>query len=109
MHQRSEKEGTAWFLHVRVQIRLTLRVSRYNADGEQDQSHGTVILLTLLVGSRYPQYIAIKGAGIKAKTMTSLLIIPSVLVKVLFVFGHPLIVLRPQSFSFFCYDQDLCF
>ena len=56
-------------------------MSRYNFDGGQDQSHGTVILLTPLAGSRYPHYKVVKGVGIKAKTVTSLLPQPSVLVK----------------------------
>jgi len=56
-----------------VQIRLTLRVSRYKFDGEQDQSHGTVILLTPLAGSRYPHYKAVMGAGTKCKNHDELI------------------------------------
>jgi len=54
-------------------------VSRYNFDGGQDRSHGTVILLTPLAGSRYLYYKVVMGAGINAKTMTSLLILPALL------------------------------
>jgi len=61
-------------------------VSRYNFDGGQDQSHGTVVLLTPLAGSRYPHYKVVKGVGIKAKTVTSLLPQPSVLVKSAVIF-----------------------
>ena len=76
-------------------------MSRYNFDGGQDRSHGTVILLTPPAGSRYPHYKVVMGAGTKAKTMTSLLILPALLAKVFVVFGQPRLILRPQSFSFF--------
>ena len=41
------------------------------------------------------------GAGIKAKTMTSLLILPALLAKVLLIFYQPRILLKAQSYSFF--------
>jgi len=56
-------------------------VSRYNFDGEQDQSQGTVILLTPPAGSRYPHYKSVMGAGAKAKSVTNNLPILSVLVE----------------------------
>jgi len=48
-------------------------VSRYNFDDEQDQSHGTVILLTPLAGSRYLHYKVVMGAGTKSKNHDELI------------------------------------
>jgi hypothetical protein len=60
-------------------------VSRYNAGRKQVISHDIVILLTVLVRSGFVKhYYPVLGAGAKAKTMTSLLILPALLVKVQF-------------------------
>ena len=56
-------------------------MSRYNYDCGQVYSQGIVNLLTPLAGSLYRHYKIVMGAGIKAKTMTSLLILPALLVK----------------------------
>ena len=60
-------------------------MSRYNASRKQVKSHGIVILLTAVARSGYiTGYESVMGAGVEAKTMTSLLIIPALLVKVQF-------------------------
>jgi len=83
-------------------------VSRYNFDGEQDQSHGTVILLTPLAGSRYRRYKVVKGAGIKAKTMTSLLILTGVVSKSVVNFLSTTIIIKGTILFFLVIEMNLC-
>ena len=72
---------------LRVQVFIVLRVSRYNAGRKQVTSHGIVILLTVLARSGFiTGYKSVMAAGLEAKTMTSLLILPALLVKVQFFF-----------------------
>ena len=65
---------------VRVQVLRVIRVSRYNVDREQVTSQGTQKLYSgQWRGRGINYYKSVKEAGVKAKTMTSPLIIPSVL------------------------------
>jgi len=60
-------------------------VSRYNASRKQVKSHGIVILLTAMARSGFVKhYDPVLVAGVVAKTITSLLILPALLVKVQF-------------------------
>ena len=62
-------------------------MSRYNTSRKQVTSHGIVILLTAVARSGFVKhYNPVLVAGVEAKTMTSLLILPALLVKVQFFF-----------------------
>ena len=66
-------------------------------------SHDAVIFLTPLERSGLqPYYLAVKVPEVKAKTMTSLLILPALLVKVQFFFHHAGSVIRVQFSFFYC-------
>jgi len=83
------KRSTAWFLPVKVQVNWGKWVSRYKFYNEQVMSHGTVILLTPLERSDYNLSSKLsRYQEWKAKTMTSLLIIPALLAKVCYFFNH---------------------
>ena len=102
VHSRKER-STAWFLPSGYKASLTLRVSRYKASRKQVTSHGVVILLTVLARSGFiTGYKSVMAAGLEAKTMTSLLILPALLVKVQFFFHHAGSVIRVQFSFFYC-------
>ena len=63
-------------------------MSRYKVSKWTGCYPGIVILLTAVERSRHQHYDSVYGAGAEAKTMTSLLIIPSVLAKVMLFFCH---------------------
>ena len=73
----------AWhvFLQSRYRALWTIRVSRYKVAKRLRMSPGIVILLTAVERSGfYRNYSPVTGAGAKAKTVSSFLIILSVLV-----------------------------
>ena len=75
------------FLQSRYRADWVIRVSRYKAVEVLENSLGIVILLTVLERSGFYRYYSpVMRAGAKAKTVTSLLIIPSVLYVVFYFF-----------------------
>jgi len=75
------KTGTAWFLQSGYKIRWMLAGSWYKVAKVLIISPGIVILLTAVVRwvLSSVDYLSVRAGVVFAKTMTSLLIIPSVL------------------------------
>jgi hypothetical protein len=78
-------------------------VSRYKVFKWSDIYPGIVILLTAVVWSGFVKhYYPVLVAGVKAKTMTSLLIIPALLAKVMLFFCHHAVsIKKAESLIFF--------